>query len=77
MSDLLQQVVDLTKTRFGFYHAHIYMIDEIIGDTLVLAAGAGGEAFLAATGAAGLVSTSGSLSLSYTISFLVTMKLKI
>ena len=37
---LLQQVVDLTKDRFSFYHAHIYLLNEA-GDTLVLASGAG------------------------------------
>lgn len=37
---LLQQVVDLTKERFGFYHAHIYLLNES-GDTLVLSSGAG------------------------------------
>jgi len=37
---LLQQVVDLTKERFGFYHAHVYLLNEA-GDTLVLASGAG------------------------------------
>ncbi len=37
---LLQQVVDLTKSRFGLYHAHIYLLNEA-GDTLQLAAGAG------------------------------------
>lgn len=37
---LLQEVVDITKERFGFYHAHIYLLDET-GDHLVLAAGAG------------------------------------
>jgi len=37
---LLQEVVDLTKTSFGLYHAHIYLLDEA-GDTLVLASGAG------------------------------------
>lgn len=37
---LLQQVVDLTKERFKFYHAHIYLLNEA-GDTLVLASGAG------------------------------------
>src|SRR5512138_2808624 len=37
---LLQQVVDLAKERFGFYHAHIYLLNEA-GDTLVLASGAG------------------------------------
>jgi len=37
---LLQQVVDLTKERFNFYHAHIYLLNAA-GDTLVLASGAG------------------------------------
>jgi PAS domain S-box-containing protein len=37
---LLQKVVDLSKERFGFYHAHIYLLNEA-GDTLVLASGAG------------------------------------
>ena len=37
---LLQQVVDLAKERFGFYHAHIYLLDEA-GDVLVLSSGAG------------------------------------
>jgi GAF domain-containing protein/HAMP domain-containing protein len=37
---LLQQVVNLTKERFGFYHAHVYLLNEA-GDTLVLASGAG------------------------------------
>jgi PAS domain S-box-containing protein len=37
---LLQQVVDLTKERFDFYHAHIYLLNDA-SDTLVLAAGAG------------------------------------
>jgi len=37
---LLQQVVDLAKERFNFYHAHIYLLNEA-GDTLVLASGAG------------------------------------
>ncbi|NWG07254.1 MAG: GAF domain-containing protein [Chloroflexi bacterium] len=37
---LLQQVVDLAKERFAFYHAHIYLLNEA-GDTLVLASGAG------------------------------------
>ncbi|WP_420628829.1 GAF domain-containing protein [Candidatus Leptofilum sp.] len=35
---LLQAVSDLTKERFGFYHAHIYLKEQ---DELVLAAGAG------------------------------------
>lgn len=37
---LLQQVVDLAKERFGFYHAHIYLLNEA-GDALVLSSGAG------------------------------------
>jgi GAF domain-containing protein len=37
---LLQEVVDLTKERFGLYHAHVYMLDDQ-GKNLVLAAGAG------------------------------------
>jgi PAS domain S-box-containing protein len=37
---LLQQVVDLAKERFGFYHAHIYLLNEA-GNALVLASGAG------------------------------------
>ncbi len=37
---LLQNVVDLTQTRFKFYHAHIYLYDEL-SDALVLSAGAG------------------------------------
>ncbi len=37
---LLQQVVDLAKERFNFYHSHIYLMNEA-GDTLVLASGAG------------------------------------
>ena len=37
---LLQQVVDLAKERFNFYHAHIYLLDEA-GKDLVLASGAG------------------------------------
>jgi signal transduction histidine kinase len=37
---LLQQVVNLTKERFGLYHAHIYLADED-WNTLMLAAGAG------------------------------------
>jgi PAS domain S-box-containing protein len=39
-NQLLQEVVDLTKERFGLYHAHIYLLNEP-GDTLNLAAGAG------------------------------------
>jgi len=37
---LLQEVVDLTKDRFGLYHAHIYLLDEA-AETLNLAVGAG------------------------------------
>ena len=37
---LLQEVVELSKKRFGLYHAHIYLLNEA-GDTLVLASGAG------------------------------------
>lgn len=37
---LLQTVVDLTKSSFDLYHAHIYLLNER-EDTLVLAAGAG------------------------------------
>lgn len=37
---LLEAVADLSKERFGLYHAHIYLLDES-GENLVLAAGAG------------------------------------
>jgi PAS domain S-box-containing protein len=37
---LLENVANLTKERFGLYHAHIYLLDEA-GQRLVLAAGAG------------------------------------
>ena len=37
---LLQEVVDLTKSRFNLYHAHIYVLNRA-GDTLELTAGAG------------------------------------
>ncbi|MCB9423071.1 MAG: PAS domain S-box protein [Ardenticatenaceae bacterium] len=37
---LLQEVVDLTKERFGLYHAHVYLLNKA-GDTLILTAGAG------------------------------------
>ncbi len=38
--DMLQTVVDLAKTRFSLYHAHLYLLNDL-GDTLVLTAGAG------------------------------------
>ncbi|MFP4394593.1 MAG: PAS domain S-box protein [Anaerolineales bacterium] len=38
--ELLLQVSELTRERFGLYHAHIYLIDDA-GETLKLAAGAG------------------------------------
>ena len=46
---LLQQVVDLTKERFGLYHAHIYLVDAA-EDQLMLSSGAGtaGAAMVAA-----------------------------
>ena len=37
---LLQAVVDLTKERFGLYHAHIYLADQS-WNTLLLSSGAG------------------------------------
>jgi GAF domain-containing protein len=37
---LLRAVTNLTKDRFGLYHAHVYLLNET-QDTLVLAAGAG------------------------------------
>jgi signal transduction histidine kinase len=37
---LLQTVVDITKERFGLYHAQIYLLDAL-GKNLLLAAGAG------------------------------------
>jgi signal transduction histidine kinase len=37
---LLQEIVDLTKERFGVYHVHIYLTDET-QKALLLAAGAG------------------------------------
>lgn len=39
-AQLLQSVVNLTKERFGLYHAHVYLLNQA-GDTLELAAGAG------------------------------------
>ncbi|MDX1520772.1 MAG: ATP-binding protein [Anaerolineae bacterium] len=38
--ELLQTVVDLTQQRFGFYHVHIYLLDQD-RDVLKLTAGAG------------------------------------
>jgi PAS domain S-box-containing protein len=38
--EMLQYVSDLTKNRFDFYHAHVYLLDEADG-MLELAAGAG------------------------------------
>lgn len=40
LTDLMQNVVELTKERFGLYHAQIYLVDEGINN-LTLAAGAG------------------------------------
>jgi PAS domain S-box-containing protein len=40
VQELLLGVVNLTKERFGLYHAHIYLLDAT-GQNLVLAAGAG------------------------------------
>jgi putative methionine-R-sulfoxide reductase with GAF domain len=37
---LLQAVVDISKERFGLYHAHIYLLDDS-GENLMLTAGAG------------------------------------
>jgi PAS domain S-box-containing protein len=37
--ELLQQIVDLTKSRLGLYHAHIYLLNEAT-EELVLTAGA-------------------------------------
>ncbi len=38
--EMLQQVADLVKERFGLYHAHLYLMNPA-GDTLLLRAGAG------------------------------------
>lgn len=40
VEELLFDVSNLTRDRFGLYHAHIYLLNET-GDTLVLTAGAG------------------------------------
>ncbi len=37
---LLEQVVELLQSRFGLYHAHVYLVDEATGQ-LVMRAGAG------------------------------------
>lgn len=37
--ELLQNVADMTKERFGLYHAHLYLLDD--AENLTLAAGAG------------------------------------
>ncbi len=37
---LLQSVVDLAKSSFGLYHAHVYLVDSS-GESLILKAGAG------------------------------------
>ncbi len=39
-SQLLNEVVELMRSRFGFYHVHIYTLNEAMGD-LVVAAGSG------------------------------------
>ncbi|MEJ2746494.1 MAG: GAF domain-containing protein, partial [Anaerolineae bacterium] len=39
-AQLLQEVVDLTKTSFDLYHAHVHLLNDT-RDTLVLTAGAG------------------------------------
>lgn len=40
LETLLPEISDLTKERFGLYHAHVYLLDQA-GETLALAAGAG------------------------------------
>ncbi|MBX3086393.1 MAG: GAF domain-containing protein [Anaerolineae bacterium] len=40
VTKLLQTVVDLTKERFGFYHAHVYLLNAA-GDALEMATGTG------------------------------------
>ena len=40
LSDLLRQVVTLTKETFNYYHVHIYLLDSL-GETLIMAEGYG------------------------------------
>lgn len=40
LDKLLNSVVELTKSRFNYYHVHVYLLDEA-GENLVLAQGAG------------------------------------
>lgn len=40
LKSLLQEVVNLTKERFHLYHSHIYLLDEV-NENLVLVSGAG------------------------------------
>nr|MBA3532602.1 GAF domain-containing protein [Ardenticatenales bacterium] len=36
-NELLQQTVDLLKERFGLYHVHVYLLDEVSGQLLIRA----------------------------------------
>jgi nitrate/nitrite-specific signal transduction histidine kinase len=40
LSELLQEVVALTKETFGYYHVHIYLLEEV-SETLMMAEGYG------------------------------------
>ena len=40
LDELLQNAVDLARSNFNLYHAHVYLLDDV-GEALVLAAGAG------------------------------------